>query len=264
MGGGNFNWNGKLTRFGQVLNKKTETDQSNLLNYFGFSPFRRRLAGPWALEHLPYLPPAWNAHARTLYLQALRDAVAISRIPVRSSPPRGSKKQKVAPSGGMLFRGAELKALASESPGPASPTENLSVDPVLDELRRWDGMGVKEYEKFISTDGLLNEFAMMWSIREAFPLHHIVFKQTASHLAHEAFVEQIFSRAGLLSDPNLDPAHLVTLVKVGFNKAACNPPIAAIMDKYYEMFRGHSKAKDEAAVGEAGCSSAPVMDANDD
>lgn len=164
----------------------------------------------------------------------------------------------------MFFRGAELKALASESPGPASPTENLSVDPVLDELRRWDGMGVKEYEKFISTDGLLNEFAMMWSIREAFPLHYIVFKQTASHLAHEAFVEQIFSRAGLLSDPNLDPAHLVTLVKVGFNKAACNPPIAAIMDKYYEMFRGHSKAKDEAAVGEAGCSSAPVMDANDD
>lgn len=75
----------------------------------------------------------------------------------------------------------------------------------------------------ISSDGLLNEFAMMWSIREAFPLHHIVFKQTASHLAHEAFVEQIFSRAGLLSDPNLDPAHLVTLVKVGFNKAACNP-----------------------------------------
>lgn len=54
----------------------------------------------------------------------------------------------------MFFRGAELKALASESPGPASPTENLSVDPVLDELRRWDGMGVKEYEKFISTDGL--------------------------------------------------------------------------------------------------------------
>ena len=57
----------------------------------------------------------------------------------------------------MFFRGAELKALASESPGPASPTEHLSVDPVLDELRRWDGMGVKEYEKFISTDGLLNE-----------------------------------------------------------------------------------------------------------
>ena len=41
-------------------------------------------------------------------------------------------------------------------------------------------MGFKEYEKFISSDGLLNEFAMMWSIREAFPLHHIVFKQTAT------------------------------------------------------------------------------------
>ena len=50
---------------------------------------------------------------------------------------------------------------------------------------------------------------MMWKLREAFPLHYIVFKQTASHLPHEANVEQIFSRAGLLADPNLEPAHLV-------------------------------------------------------
>ena len=30
-----------------------------------------------------------------------------------------------------------------------------------------------------------------------------VFKQTACHLAHEANVEKVFSRAGLLADPNL-------------------------------------------------------------
>ena len=42
-------------------------------------------------------------------------------------------------------------------------------------------------------------------------------------LAHEANVEQIFSRAGLLADPNLDPSYLATLVKVGYNKKACKP-----------------------------------------
>ena len=81
---------------------------------------------------------------------------------------------------------------------------------------------------------------------EAFPLHYIVFKQTASHLPHEANVEQIFSRAGLLADPNLDPAHLVMLVKIGFNKAACNPSVAVIMDKYFELFRGKGNVKAEA------------------
>ena len=38
--------------------------------------------------------------------------------------------------------------------------------------------------------GLLNEFAMMYHLRERFPLHYIIFKQTACHLPHEANVEQ--------------------------------------------------------------------------
>ena len=139
---------------------------------------------------------------------------------------------------------------------------------MLDELRRWEGMGLKEYEKFMSADMLLNEFAMMWALREAYPLHYIIFKQTASHLPHEAFVEQIFSRAGLLADPNLDPARLVCLVKVGFNKAAFNPSLDAIIDKYYELFRGDVKAKESAkAQSEAGCSSDPIAvhdDADED
>lgn len=57
----------------------------------------------------------------------------------------------------------------------------------------------------MSSDGLLNEFKMMWALHEAFPLHYVIFKQTACHLPHEANVEQIFSRAGLLTDPNMDP-----------------------------------------------------------
>ena len=81
-------------------------------------------------------------------------------------------------------------------------------------------MGLKEYEPFMSEDGLLNEFKMMWALREAFPLHYIVFKQTASHLPHEGNSEQLFSRAGLLSDPHmdrLDPRFLGLLTSIGNN-----------------------------------------------
>ena len=39
---------------------------------------------------------------------------------------------------------------------------------------------------------------MMYALRERFPLHYVVFRQTSSHLPHEANVEQVFSRSGLV------------------------------------------------------------------
>ncbi len=37
----------------------------------------------------------------------------------------------------------------------------------------------EESDLYIAEDGLLNEFKMMWELRESFPLHFTVFKQTA-------------------------------------------------------------------------------------
>jgi hypothetical protein len=79
---------------------------------------------------------------------------------------------------------------------------------------------------------------MMWELRERFPLHFIVFKQTACHLLHEANVEQVFSLAGNLSDPNMDPEYLVHLVMVWVNKKSYKPSTANVKDKYYELFHG--------------------------
>ena len=86
----------------------------------------------------------------------------------------------------------------------------------------------------------------MWALRDEFPLHFIVFKQAACHLPHKANVEQILSRAKLLSDPNLGPYRLDTLVRVAFNinKKAYKPSVAAIKDKHYELFRGRPGAED--------------------
>ena len=77
---------------------------------------------------------------------------------------------------------------------------------------------------------------MMWALRELFPLHFIVFKQTACHLSHETNVEQVFSRAGNLSDPNMDPEYLAHLVMVGVNKTSYKLSTANVKDKYYELF----------------------------
>ena len=76
-----------------------------------------------------YLPLSWNEHARTLYLKALRDAVSINHTTL--SRQHGAKKQKVAPSGLSLFRGASLKQSSTDSSASAAADEE-TVDTVLD------------------------------------------------------------------------------------------------------------------------------------
>ena len=66
---------------------------------------------------------------------------------------------------------------------------------------------------------------------------------------------QIFSRAGLLSDPNLDPTHLATFVKVAANKKAHKPSSKEIQERYYTKFRCKNDTREAApapAEGEAG------------
>ena len=76
----------------------------------------------------------------------------------------------------------------------------------------------------------------MWALRELFPLHFIVFKQTVCQLSHEANVEQVFSRAGNLSEPNMDPEYLDHLEIVRVNKKSYNQSTANVKDKYSEIF----------------------------
>ena len=83
----------------------------------------------------------------------------------------------------------------------------------------------------------------MWQLRVLFPLYFFVFKQTSSHLAAEANVEQVFSRVGQLSEVNLDPDTLADMVSIMVNKLSYKPSVKDIMDKYYEMFRDKSSNK---------------------
>ena len=119
-------------------------------------------------------------------------------------------------------------------------TDTAEFDTVTDEIRRWSSLSADECQRFVE-DGVLNEFEMMWQLRVLFPLHFFVFKQTASHLAAEANVEQVFSRAGQLSEVNSDPDGLAAMVSIMMNKHTYKPSVKDIMDKYYEMFRGKNR-----------------------
>ena len=71
----------------------------------------------------------------------------------------------------------------------------------------------------MDSDGLINEFALLYSLRMSFPLHFTLFKQVSSHLCHEANTEQLFLLAGNLSDDNgkMDPYRLSVWVSIAAN-----------------------------------------------
>jgi hypothetical protein len=79
-----------------------------------------------------------------------------------------------------------------------------------------------------------------------FSLRKPLFKQTVCHLAAEANVEQVFSRAGQLSEVNLDPDALADrgMVSIMVSELAYKPSVNDMMDKYYEMFRGKNGANE--------------------
>jgi hypothetical protein len=141
--------------------------------------------------------------------------------------------------------GARSSSVVDEG-GEATPevarASRDDFDPVIDEIERWARLPREHYASFYDEDEqLINEFEMMWALRERFPLHFFVFKQVASHLAHEANVEQVFSRAGGLSNALIDPLFLAALVMASANKKAYCPLVKAIRDKYYELFRGKGR-----------------------
>ena len=108
-----------------------------------------------------------------------------------------------------------------------------------------------------SSDQTLGCIPLAWALRDRFPLHLIVFKQTACHLPHEANVEQLFSRAGLLTDPNMDPQFLAKLTSIAMNKAAYEPSTSEIKAKYFDKYRGKGGEGLPSAAGPSGSSPGP-------
>ena len=135
-------------------------------------------------------------------------------------------------------------------------------DDVMMEVGKWKAMTPATINGFKDKEtGMINEFALLWAKRDEFPLHFFVFKQTASHLPHEGNVEQIFSLGGRLSDPNIDPGYLASLVFMGSNMKVYMPPVKDIWQRCLRKFTKNGKAcelLENADLGLTGQAPAPA------
>ena len=64
------------------------------------------------------------------------------------------------------------------------------------------------------------------------PLHYLLFRMCAAHLPHEANSESTFFRAGMLSDPNLEPGMHAVLMRINGNKATYKPLSEDLLARY--------------------------------
>ena len=117
-------------------------------------------------------------------------------------------------------------------------------DTVTDEAARWASLDKTTVGEYRDEAGIVNEFALLFHVRKAFPLHYIVFRQTASHLPHEGNSEQLFSRSGALSDDNgrMDPARLAVWTSIGVNFSTYRPSNKQILERYFLKFSKGGKA----------------------
>jgi hypothetical protein len=125
-----------------------------------------------------------------------------------------------------------VRNVFDDEDGDAAMQAGGDFDIVTDEAHRWSSLDKAPILEHIDSAGIVNEFALLYDLRTSFPLHYIVFKQTASHLPHEGNSEQLFSRAGNLSDDNgrMDPARLGVWTSIGINYANFQPSVKAILE----------------------------------
>ena len=135
-------------------------------------PSNTRLVQCWMSKQRPadkWMPEAWRVLAKGLYLAMLREAAKISGIGVRSSPPRKVAKTIGAGSSSLVRNVSDDE---SEDEPAVQATE---YDTVTDEASRWAALDPKTIREFRDGAGIVNEFALVYHLRQSFPLHFIVF-----------------------------------------------------------------------------------------
>jgi hypothetical protein len=182
-----------------------------------------------------WMPEPWRVLAKGLYLGMLREAAKIAGIGLRQSP---RKVQKTSAGSSSLVRNVS----DDDDDEPALLTDDS--DPVTEEAARWAALDKKTIREYEDDDGIVNEFALMYHLRQSFPLHYIVFKQTAAHLPHEGNSEQLFSRAGDLSDDNgkMNPHRLAVWTSIGVNYSTYKPTDKEILERDLLKFSKGGKA----------------------
>ena len=114
------------------------------------------------------------------------------------------------------------------------------------EIKLWEKMDPALISKHVGSDGILDEFALVSDIEDVMPLHYLLFRMCAAHLPHEANSESTFFRAGMLSDPNLEPGMHAVLTRINGNKATYKPLSEDILARYKRNYHQEHNVEAEA------------------
>ena len=232
-----------------VEGRKVMVDQLTQ-RFFSVPPSEGRLVQAWMSKQMSaakLLPEDWLETTEAFYYKWLRETAVMLGTAQRRSPPRKAQKKKRRTSGGGFFdedtdSDENSAAVTAEEEGGAPAN-----DVVLKEAACWKKIPPEAIDTFKDKDGLVDEFKLLFSLREQFPIHFALFKRLAAHLCHEANAESTFSLSGGLSNSNThtDPSFLSTCVRINKNKAVCNPASKVVFEAYRSKF---GKVPDENMV----------------
>ena len=152
--------------------------------FFTVPPSEPRLVQIWMSKQVPatrVLPSAWHVTAEAHYLTWLRECAIIAGRGERASPPRKAKK-KARTSNGFFDN-----CIGDDDPDPIEV--GAGSDTVALEIAKWKVLPAETVGKYKDVNGLVDEFALLFSLREQFPLHFLLFKRLAADLPHEANAE---------------------------------------------------------------------------
>ena len=168
-----------------------------------------------------------TAKAFYVHVLSLRKAAKMRRhrkgasATPRSGSPVRSKRLTRRPKHMSQMNLFSLDNASPLAPSPDQP-DDTSGDAVVAEMEKWSALPSSTVAPFC-VDGLVDEFALVSSLKDSFPLHHTVFRQCASHFPHEGNSENVFSMAKSRSTCNTQPFMLRLLTKIAANKKLYKP-----------------------------------------
>ena len=202
-------------------------------------PSESRLVGIYMSKQVPasqVLPGTLVPVARALYMGYLQRATVVVGQPAHT--PNNITTSRTAPRSANTARPAPHKKIKTSlfSQAAASPQAQQASAWEI-EATGWASLPQQTVQRFVDCNtGLLDEFALVFSVRAQFPLHYTVFQQTACHSASEGNAETLFALSKNLTDPNMYPSMLIALTKIRGNKHAYKPAAKDVMERYYQKY----------------------------
>lgn len=213
-------------------------------------PSESRLVALYMSKQLPpekSLPPALLHTAKSLYVKWLIRAHGLkpstATLESRSLPLVNieqllqAKKNATPTSPRKKLKRSMTPLFEPDSPElPDQPTSASAQAAAEDEALQWRMIPRATIKKHTNERHMVDEFALVSSLREQFPLHYIVFQQSASHLAAESETEDVFSLCKGVSDHNMHPSSLRAFAKITRNKHTCKPTPKEVWARYVAKF----------------------------